>query len=470
MSSKIHELVVIGAGPGGYAAAFRASDLGIKVTLIEKDNQLGGVCLNRGCIPSKALLHISKTLNEAREVSKIGVRFKAPQINISKINQWKDDIIKNLSTGIESLAKRRDVKIINGTAKFISASELVVTSDKEQQSIKFKKCIIATGSRSSIIPNIDINHKDVITSKDALNFNSIPDKMLIIGGGYIGLEMATFYRSIGTKIDIVEFQSDILSEMDKELVNVLNKQISEKINVITKTKVTSIVKKDNKNLVFFESTDGLKNEKLYDKILVCVGRKPNTDNLSLDSAGIPISNHGFIDVNSQCRTLIPNIFAIGDITGNPMLAHRATHQGKVAAEVIAGINQKFEPECIPYVIFTDPEIAWVGPSESDLKEKQIDFKVKIFPWQANARAISLGAAFGKTKIIYSRENHKVLSVGIVGSNAGDLIGEAALAIEMGAFVEDLSLTIHPHPTLTETIGNAAEMIEGTITDLYHPKK
>jgi len=470
MSSEIHELVVIGSGPGGYASAFRAADLGINVTLIEKDHQLGGVCLNRGCIPSKALLHISKVLNEAQEVSKIGINFEAPKINISKINTWKNEIIKKLSKGIEDLAKKRNVTIINGTAKFESATKLIVSSGKEKKSIKFKNCIIATGSKSSNIPNVEVDHESIITSKDALNFNSIPNKMLIIGGGYIGLEMATFYKSVGSEIDIAEFLPNILSEMDIELVSVLNKQIDSQFNIMKKTKVIDVIKKDDKNLVIFEANNGENYEEFYDKILVCIGRKPNTENLSLDSAGIEVTHQGFIQVNSQCRTLIPNIFAIGDVTGNPMLAHRATRQGKVAAEVIAGQKQVFEPQCIPYVIFTDPEIAWVGPSENELKDKSINFQSKVFPWQANARAISLGASFGKTKMIYCKDTHRVLSVGIVGPNAGDLIGEASLAIEMGSFVEDIALTIHPHPTLTETIANTAEMIEGTITDLYHPKK
>ncbi len=470
MSPDIHELVVIGSGPGGYAAAFRAADLGIKVTLIEKDSQLGGVCLNRGCIPSKALLHVSKILNEAKEVSEIGVTFKSPEIDVRKINSWKDEIIKNLSLGIEGLAKRRNVNIINGKARFTSATSLIVQNQNQEENINFKYCIVATGSRSSSIPNIKIDNDSIITSKDALNFNSIPEKMLIIGGGYIGLEMATFYKSVGSEIDIAEFLPTILSDMDSDLVSVLNKRIDDNFNIMTKTKVTNIIKKDGKNLVTFDSEEGKTFEKLYDKVLVCIGRKPNTDTLAIDTTGIELNSNGYINVNSQCRTLIPNIFAIGDVTGNPMLAHRATHQGKVAAEVISGQKQVFNPQCIPYVIFTDPEIAWVGESENDLKEKGIDYKTKIFPWQANARAISLGASYGKTKIIYCKNTSKILSIGIVGPHAGDLIGEAALAIEMNSFVEDIALTIHPHPTLTETIANTAEMIEGTITDLYHPKK
>ena len=470
MSEHIHELVVIGSGPGGYACAFRAADLGISVTLIEKDTNLGGVCLNRGCIPSKALLHISDVLNEAREASKIGLYFDAPKINIDKINNWKDDLVNNLSSGIEGLAKRRNIKIINGIAKFVSANQISISKNDGSESIKFKNCVIATGSRSSKIPNIKIDGNSILTSKDALNFKSIPDKMLIIGGGYIGLEMATFYKSVGSKIDVVEFLPNILSEMDKDLVNVLYKQIEKDFNIMLQTKVVKITKEDNLVNVTFEKENGHRESKQYNKVLVCVGRKPNTDNISIDSTGIKLTNKGFIKVNSQCRTLIPNIFAIGDVTGNPMLAHRATHQGKVAAEVINGEKSNFNPNCIPYVIFTNPEIAWAGPSENEIKDRGIDYKIKSFPWQASGRALSLGASFGKTKIIYSSKTNKVLSIGIIGPNAGDLIGEAALAIEMDAFVEDIALTIHPHPTLNETISNAAEMIEGTITDLYHPKK
>ena len=470
MNKPIHELVVIGSGPGGYACAFRAADLGMSVTLIEKDANLGGVCLNRGCIPSKALLHVSDILNEARNASEIGVYFDAPKINIKKINSWKDDLVKNLSSGIEALAKRRKINIINGSAKFVSANEILVSTKENKQSIQFKKCVIATGSRSTKIPNIEVDGEFVLTSKDALKFKSVPEKMLIIGGGYIGLEMATFYKSIGSKIDVAEFLPNILSEMDKDLVQVLHKQLEKHFNIMLQTKVTSVVQENGLVSVVLEDSNGEKKKETYNKVLVCVGRKPNTDNLSIESTGIQITKKGFIEVNQECRTLIPNIFAIGDVTGNPMLAHRATHQGKVAAEVINGQKSSFSPNCIPYVIFTNPEIAWAGPSEDELKDEKIDYKMKSFPWQASGRALALGASFGKTKVLYSEKNQKILSVGIIGPNAGDLIGEAALAIEMNAFVEDIALTIHPHPTLTETFSNAAEMIEGTITDLYHPKK
>ena len=468
--SSIHELVIIGAGPGGYACAFRASDLGIKVTLIEKETRLGGVCLNKGCIPSKAFLHLAKVLNDARDVSKIGVQFSAPKLNIDKINHWKETIINNLSAGIEQLAKRRNVNIIKGSASFNSATELFINSKTGQEKIHFKNCVIATGSSPTSIPNIDIDHSIVINSTDALNLDHIPNNMLIIGGGYIGLEMATFYQSLGVKIDIAEFLPEILPDMDTDLVNVLHDSIKNKFTIMTNTKVKKVEKISDKAMVQFETKDGVNQSKTYDRVLVCVGRKPNTKSINIENTGLKTNNHGFIEVNSQGRSIIPNIFAIGDVTGNPMLAHRATHQGKIVAEVINGEKVFFKPKCIPYVIFTDPEIAWAGPSIQELKDNNISFKAKIFPWQANGRALSLGAINGKTKFIYEKNTEKILSIGIVGPHAGDLIGEAALAIEMDALPEDISLTIHPHPTLTETIANTAEMIEGTITDLYYPKK
>ena len=468
--SNVHELVIIGSGPGGYACAFRAADLGINVTLIEKEKTLGGVCLNKGCIPSKAFLHIAKVINDAKSISKIGVSFDKPNLDVSKINQWKNNIVNNLSSGIEGLAKRRKVNIINGEASFNSATELKIKSESSEQKIQFKHCVIATGSSPTPIPNIDVDHELVIDSTDALNLTDIPKNMLIIGGGYIGLEMATFYHGVGSSVDVAEFLPEILSDMDNDLVKVLYNEIKEKFNIMTNTKVKAINKDKKKAKVEFETKDGKVNTKIYDRVLVCVGRKPNTKKINIENVGLKTDKYGFIQTNMQGRTLIPNIFAIGDIAGNPMLAHKATHQGKVVAEVISGKRHFFDPKSIPYVIFTDPEIAWAGPSIQELNKKQIKFKSKIFPWQANGRALSLGAINGRTKIIYDERSEKIISIGIVGPHAGDLIGEAALAIEMDALAEDISLTIHPHPTLTETIANTAEMIEGTITDLYYPKK
>tara|TARA_Y100001935_G_scaffold168998_1_gene139400 strand:- start:995 stop:2404 length:1410 start_codon:yes stop_codon:yes gene_type:complete len=468
--SNVHELVIIGSGPGGYACAFRAADLGLNVTLIEKDANLGGVCLNKGCIPSKAFLHIAKVINDAKTISKVGVSFDKPNLDVSKINKWKNDIVNNLSSGIEGLANRRKVNIINGEASFNSATELKIKSKSDEQNIQFKHCVIATGSSPSLIPNVEVDHELVIDSTDALNLTDIPKNMLIIGGGYIGLEMATFYQGIGSSVDVAEFLPEILSDMDNDLVKVLYNEIKDKFNIMTNTKVKAVKKDNKKAKVEFEAKDGKVNTKIYDRVLVCVGRKPNTKKINIENIGLDRDKYGFIQTNMQGRTLVPNIFAIGDIVGNPMLAHKATHQGKVVAEVISGKRHFFDPKSIPYVIFTDPEIAWAGPSIQDLEKKQIKFKSKIFPWQANGRALSLGAINGRTKIIYDERNEKILSVGIVGPHAGDLIGEAALAIEMDAMAEDISLTIHPHPTLTETIANTAEMIDGTITDLYYPKK
>ena len=468
--SNVHELVIIGSGPGGYACAFRAADLGLNVTLIEKDANLGGVCLNKGCIPSKAFLHIAKVINDAKTISKVGVSFDKPNLDVSKINKWKNDIVNNLSSGIEGLANRRKVNIINGEASFNSATELKIKSNSDEQNIQFKHCVIATGSSPSLIPNVEVDHELVIDSTDALNLTDIPKNMLIIGGGYIGLEMATFYQGIGSSVDVAEFLPEILSDMDNDLVKVLYNEIKDKFNIMTNTKVKAVKKDNKKAKVEFEAKDGKVNTKIYDRVLVCVGRKPNTKKINIENIGLDRDKYGFIQTNMQGRTLVPNIFAIGDIVGNPMLAHKATHQGKVVAEVISGKRHFFDPKSIPYVIFTDPEIAWAGPSIQDLEKKQIKFKSKIFPWQANGRALSLGAINGRTKIIYDERNEKILSVGIVGPHAGDLIGEAALAIEMDAMAEDISLTIHPHPTLTETIANTAEMIDGTITDLYYPKK
>ena len=468
--SNVHELVIIGSGPGGYACAFRAADLGINVTLIEKEKTLGGVCLNKGCIPSKAFLHIAKVINDAKSISKVGVSFDKPNLEVSKINQWKNNIVNNLSSGIEGLAKRRKVNIINGEASFNSATELKIKSESSEQKIQFKHCVIATGSSPTPIPNIDVDHELVIDSTDALNLTDIPKNMLIIGGGYIGLEMATFYHGVGSSVDVAEFLPEILSDMDNDLVKVLYNEIKEKFNIMTNTKVKAINKDKKKAKVEFETKDGKVNTKIYDRVLVCVGRKPNTKKINIENVGLKTDKYGFIQTNMQGRTLIANIFAIGDIAGNPMLAHKATHQGKVVAEVISGKRHFFDPKSIPYVIFTDPEIAWAGPSIQELNKKQIKFKSKIFPWQANGRALSLGAINGRTKIIYDERSEKIISIGIVGPHAGDLIGEAALAIEMDALAEDISLTIHPHPTLTETIANTAEMIEGTITDLYYPKK
>ena len=462
---------MIGSGPGGYTAAFRAADLGIGVILIEKNTTLGGVCLNRGCIPSKAYLHLSNVIEEAKKSKDMGISFTKPNINIEKIKNWKDNIVSNVSSGISSLANKRNVNIINGKASFQSADKLIVT-DKQKKNIiiQFEYCIIATGSSPAAMKNIDLKHPNIINSTKALSLDKIPNKMLIIGGGYIGLELGTVYESFGTKITVAEYFPNLLSMADQDLVrplhNILKKKFS---NIYLSTEVKDLQPHSNGIIATF-----IQNKRIYkdsfDIILICIGRTPNTRSLNVDKAGISLDKSGFIPVNTNRRTTIPNIFAIGDITGNPMLAHKATHEAKVAAENIAGLDSAFEPKSIPSVIYTNPEIAWVGHTESELKEKNIKHNKGIFPWSASGRALATGNIIGKTKILSTIDNSKILGVGIVGANAGELISEAILAMEMGATIEDIGLTIHPHPTLSETFANAAEILSKTITDLYINKK
>jgi len=467
MSEK-NKIVVIGSGPGGYAAAFRASDLGNDVTIIEKDTSLGGVCLNRGCIPSKTLLHISKIIDEAESVKKFGVTYSEPSIDMGKIQSWKNRVIKKLGGGIKLLAKQRNVNIVKGTASFISDKSIRVVNEKEEQTINFDKCIIATGSRPINLPFAEVDHENILDSTSALSLKEVPKSMLVVGGGYIGLEMATAYSSLGAKVDVVEFLPRLLPGADLDLVKVLEKTLQKKLNNINlNTKVTSIANLKNSVKVTMES-EGKIFSSNYDKVLISVGRTPNTDNLSLENTGINVTKNGFIEVDEYRRTNIDNIFAIGDVTGNPMLAHKATHEGKVAAEVCTNIPSAFEPQVIPAVIFTDPELAWAGKTEEELKAENIDYEKAEFPWQASGKAIAMDRTEGKTKILFEPESKRVIGVGIVGCNASDLIGEAALSIEMGCYSEDIALTIHPHPTLTETFSNTAEVMEKTITDLYIP--
>ena len=467
MSNNNKKVIVIGSGPGGYTAAFRAADLGCNVTLIEKDNQLGGVCLNRGCIPSKAYLHLSHIINDAKESEKFGVKFDKPNIDINKIYSWKDSIVNNLNNGIKKLAQQRNVKIINGLASFVSANKLSVRDNQNKKIIiNFDYCIIATGSSPTQLKNINKNHSKIINSTQALSLKEIPKKMLIIGGGYIGLELGTAYQSFGSKITVAEFSSTLLSMADQDLVNPLSKILNQKFdNIFLSTEVINIEEKNNNVIATFKKNNEIFQDS-FDIALISIGRTPNTRYLNLDSTGIKLDKRGFIPVNKKRRTIIPNIYAIGDITGDPMLAHKATHEGKIAAENISGLNVIFQPLSIPSVIYTNPEIAWVGHTEVELKNKKIDYNKATFPWSASGRAMTTGSTSGKTKILTSKDNSLILGVGICGTNAGELISEAMLAIEMGANIEDISLTIHPHPTLSETIANASEMITKTITDLY----
>tara|TARA_B100000945_G_C20413840_1_gene614073 strand:- start:958 stop:2376 length:1419 start_codon:yes stop_codon:yes gene_type:complete len=470
MDKQIHgEVVVIGSGPGGYTAAFRAADLGKKVVLVEKDNYLGGVCLNRGCVPSKAFLYLSKIIEDAELIKNYGVTFLKPTLDINKIRSWKNNIIYKLNTGINQLAKSRNIKIIYGLAKFESKNTLSIENNSDIDRITFENCIIATGSSVKRIPSFPSSNKIIYSSK-ALEVSTIPKKMLIVGAGYIGLEMGSVYNALGSNITVVEFMNSILPGADRDLVKPLEKKITNNFtNLYLSTKVKKIDVDESILNVFFEKEDGTIFSEKYDNVLISIGRKPNTDNLNIESLNITIDKDGFIPVNQKCQTSIPNIFAIGDVIGNPMLAHKASHEGKVAAEVIAGLPSSFEPAAIPAVIFTDPEIAWAGPTENELIKNNIPYKKGEFPWSASAKAQVLDDIDGKTKLLFDPKNNKVISGGIVGSNAGDLIGEIVLAIEMGADAEDIGLSIHPHPTLTETISNASEMFTGTITDLYSPK-
>ena len=461
------KVVVIGSGPGGYTAAFRAADLGLNVTLIDKDKNLGGVCLNRGCIPSKAYLHLSHIISDASESRNFGVSFNEPIIDMNKIYNWKDSIVRNLNMGIETLAKQRKIKIINGLASFLSANQLSVKDNQNKQiNIEFDYCIIATGSSPSKLKNFGNQYEKVINSTQALSLKKVPKKMLVIGGGYIGLELGTVYQSFGSQITLAEFSPNLLSMADQDLVNPLLKTLEKKFeNIFLSTEVIDLKEKNNMVSVTFNNNNKLFQDS-FDMVLTSIGRTPNIKYLDLDKAGIRTNTKGFIPVNEKRRTIIPNIYAIGDITGNPMLAHKATHEGKVAAENISGLNSIFKPMAIPSVIYTNPEIAWAGYTESELKNNKIKYNKAIFPWSASGRAMTTGSTIGKTKVLTSKDNSKILGVGICGVNAGELISEAMLAIEMGANIEDIGLTIHPHPTLSETIANASEILTKTITDLY----
>ena len=468
---KHYEIVVIGAGPGGYAAAFRAADLGKRVLLIDRDNELGGVCLNRGCIPSKALLHISKVMSEAEHLSKMGVTYSKPAIDIDQVRAHINKIVSQLNGGIAQMAKARKVDTIQGLAAFKSNSELNIETEDGHISIAFDKCIIAAGSTSAMIPGVPNDHPSILTSKTALDLVDIPEKLLVIGGGVIGLELGQVYAALGSRVSVVEFLPTLLPGTDPDLVKPLQRKLKNQFeSILVSSKVISVETNENGTLtVAIENDKGTKRER-FNKVLVSVGRKPNSNFLNLDSTDIEMDDFGFINVDVYQRTSIKNIFAIGDIAGNPMLAHKATHEGKVAAEVASGHPAAFDARAIPSVVYTDPEVAWAGLTEIEAKEKNISYESGDFPWAASGKALAIGANQGKTKILFDPETKQVLGVGIVGPCAGDLISEGMLAMEMGADAEDIGLTIHPHPTLSETFAAAAEMFSGTITDLYIPKK
>lgn len=466
------ELAIIGAGPGGYAAAFLAADLGLEVTLIDPGENPGGVCLYRGCIPSKALLHVATLISETVEAKNWGVDFSRPRLDINRIRSWKNDVVEKLTAGLGGLAKRRKVNHIRGTASLIDKSSLKINKvDGNSERLSFDKAIIASGSRPAAIPGLVSDSPRMLDSTSALDLDDIPRSLLVVGGGYIGLELGTVYAALGSKVTVVEMMPGLLPGADRDLVSILNKRIENTFDdIMVNTKVESIKEQKNGIKVTFESSESDQGNRIFEKVLVAVGRKPNTENIGLDKAGIELDDSGFIKTDIQRRTSAPNIFAIGDVAGEPMLAHKATHEGRVAAEVIAGKKAAFEPYAIPAVIFTDPEIAWCGLTQTEAEKKGIEIEVSRFPWAASGRALTLGTTSGVTKLIIEPESERVLGVGIAGPGAGELIAEGVLAVEMAAAVSDLSLSIHPHPTLSETIMEAADAFLGQSTHYFRPKR
>jgi dihydrolipoamide dehydrogenase len=468
------QLVVLGSGPGGYTAAFRAADLGLNVVMIERYDNIGGVCLNVGCIPSKALLHTAQVINEAAEFGEIGVSFNKPKVDLNKLRGHKDAVVGKLTGGLKQLAKQRKVQIIHGYGKFTSANTIeVVADDGTKTVVGFENCIIAAGSRVTKLPFIPWDDPRVMDSTDALEIEEVPKRLLVVGGGIIGLEMATVYDALGSKVTVVELSPGLIPGADRDVVRPLERRIKKRYeNIFLNTKVTAI-KPTNKGLVCsFESdakVKGAPESDTFDRVLVSIGRSSNGLLIDADKAGVSVDERGFIAVDKQQRTNVDHIFAIGDIVGQPMLAHKATHEGKVAAEVISGKKTFFDARTIPSVAYTDPEVAWMGKTEEECKAEGITYEKGVFPWAASGRSLSLGRDEGMTKVLFD-EHHRLIGAAMTGPNAGELIAEAVLALEMGADIEDIALTIHPHPTLSETFNFAAEVAEGTCTDIYAPKK
>ncbi|UKE46752.1 dihydrolipoyl dehydrogenase [Xanthomonas cerealis] len=470
------KMVVLGAGPGGYTAAFRAADLGLDTVLIERYPSLGGVCLNVGCIPSKALLHAAAVIDEVAHAGDFGVTFSAPKIALDKLRTYKENVVGRLTGGLASMAKQRKVRTVTGVASFVSPNELeIVGADGKTQLLRFEHCIIAAGSQAVKLPNFPWDDKRVMDSTDALELQEIPKTLLVVGGGIIGLEMATVYSALGSKVTVVEFMDQLMPGADKDLVKPLAERLKKQgVQIHLKTKATE-VKADKKGItVSFEAAAAGETPALgatsYDRVLVAVGRSPNGKKIGAEKAGVNVTERGFIPVDRQMRSNVPHIFAIGDIVGNPMLAHKATHEGKLAAEVAAGEKKEWVARVIPSVAYTNPEIAWVGVTETEAKAKGLKVGVAKFPWAASGRAIGIGRTEGFTKLIFDEDTHRIIGGAIVGVHAGDLLAEIGLAIEMGAEAEDIGHAIHAHPTLSESVGMAAEVYDGTITDLYIPKK
>lgn len=463
------QVVVLGAGPAGYSAAFRCADLGLDTVIVERFATLGGVCLNVGCIPSKALLHVAKVIDEAKSLAEHGIVFGEPQTDINKIRLWKEKVINQLTGGLAGMAKMRKVQVINGFGKFTSANTIEVEGENGKTTVRFDNAIIAAGSRPIKLPFIPHDDPRVWDSSDALELTEVPKRLLIMGGGIIGLEMGTVYHALGSEVDVVEMCDQVIPAADKDIVKMFTKQISKKFTLLLETKVTAVEAKKDGIYVSMEGKAVSAEAKCYDAVLVAIGRVPNGKTLDAEKAGVNFDERGYINVDKQLRTNVAHIYAIGDIVGQPMLAHKGVHEGHVAAEVIAGKKHYFDPKVIPSIAYTTPEVAWVGLTEKEAKAKGIDYETSIFPWAASGRAIASDCADGMTKLIFDKESHRVIGGAIVGVNGGELLGEIGLAIEMGCDAEDLALTIHAHPTLYESIGMAAEVYEGTITDLPNPK-
>ena len=468
-SGDSYNVVVIGAGPGGYTAAFRAADLGLSVLLIERYPELGGVCLNIGCIPSKALLHTAQVINETREMQDHGISFGEPQINLDKLRGFKEKVIGQLTGGLKGLAKQRKVEVQTGIANFVSSNQLSIDNNGTVTTINFDNAIIAAGSSVVKLPGFPYDDDRLIDSTGALELQDIPERLLVVGGGIIGLEMSCVYQALGSKITVVELSDGLIPGCDRDLVRPFQKRVSKLFeNIFTSTRVTKMESAAKGIEVTFEG-DNAPQTDTFDKVLLAIGRFPNGKSLSAENAGVEVDERGFVKVDKQQRTNVSNIYAIGDIVGQPMLAHKATHEGKVAAEVISGKKTFFDAKTIPSVAYTDPEIAWMGLTETEAKEKGIQYEKGTFPWAASGRALSIARTEGLTKVLLDPSSKRILGAGMVGTNAGELLAEAVLALEMGADIEDVALTVHPHPTLSETLNFACEVAEGTCTDIYAPK-
>jgi dihydrolipoamide dehydrogenase len=470
-NSSLH-IAVVGGGPGGYAAAFLAADLGLKVTLIDPEVNPGGVCLYRGCIPSKALLHVAKLIEESSQAKNWGIEFSAPKIDLGKLRGWKESVVQRLTGGLGQLSKQRKVQYVQGKAGFESSTTLRVSKTSGgEESLTFDRIILATGSRPAVIPTLKIDSPRMMDSTGALNLQDVPKTLLVVGGGYIGLELGSVYAALGTRVTVVEMLPGLLPGADRDLVLPLHKRLEKMFDgILLNTTVKSLHEESGGIRASFDGADVKEREKLFDKVLVSVGRKPNSEISGLDKTAVKVGPKGFLQVNKQLQTDDPAIYAIGDVVGEPMLAHKASHEGRTAVEAIAGRKVAFEPQAIPAVVFTDPEIAWAGLTETQAKESGREIAVAKFPWGASGRAITLDRPEGMTKLVLDPKTERVLGVGIVGVGAGELIAEGVLAIEMAALAGDLELTIHPHPTLSETVMEAAEVFFGTSTDVYRPKR